>query len=261
MRAACVITFRATSPERLRNLHYVLRWLDRLPQLETLVVEQDDAPRLDAGQLPPSCRLRFVRSTAPFNKSWGFNVGFRATRADLFVFADADLLISHRHLTEALTACATQYEVVRPWADVVDLTEAETQALIAGALDAAAVNVPDRRGRSRVGEQPPLCGGVYVMRAEVYERLGGQDERFRGWGGEDDAMSMKVRALCPRVAVARGAVAYHLHHPRHAEIPVDAPDYRNNVAILREYQGLSREALDALCTAQRQTMGDEQRFS
>jgi hypothetical protein len=261
MHSACIITFRAASPERLRNLYYVLRWLDRVPRLETLVIEQDEQPRVDAGRLPSSCRVCFVRNTGPFNKSWGFNVGFRAVSAEVLVFADADLLVNHRHLTDALEACAEGCEAIRPWTDIVDLTEDETRSLVAGSLDVNTLHLPARRGRSRAGEYPPFCGGVYVMRAGVYERLGGGDERFHGWGGEDDAMSAKVKALCTRVAVVRAGMAFHLHHPRHAALPVDDPDYRHNIAVLREYQTLSREAFEELCAVQRRTMGAREQSS
>ena len=255
MRATCIITFRSTSAARVRNLNYVLRWLEGIHDVETVVVEQDAHPTLNAIDAPARCRVLFARNTGRFNKSWGFNLGFQAANSDVLVFADADLLVNHQQLSDALDACARASDVVRPWSDIVDLTEGETASLMAGSLDAASVSWPDRRGPSRGGEQPPLCGGLYVIRREVYARLGGQDERFRGWGGEDDAMSIKVASLCSRIAVARNSVAFHLHHPRHASLPIDDRDYRNNVALLEEYRTLSRDALAQLCAAQQRTMG------
>lgn len=259
MRPVCVITFRSTSPERLRNLRCVLQWLDRLDAVETIVVEQDDRPTLDARALPP-CRVVFARNPGPFNKSWGFNVGARMAMADVLVLADADLLVNPRHLSDALRACTEGYEVVRPWTDVVDLTEEETQCVVDGRVDVVAHLSPERRGRGHLGEHPPLCGGLYVIRRDTYERLGGQDERFCGWGGEDDAMSLKVSALCAQIAVVRGGLAYHLHHPRHAALPVDDADYQRNLTLLREYRTFSTEALALMCDIHRQTMGDSRRF-
>ncbi len=157
-----------------------------------------------------------------------------------------------RHLEAALTACRGGGEVVRPWADVIDLTELETASVVAGTLDARrlASLAQGRRGRLRAGEVPPLCGGSYVIRRDVYERLGGQDERFRGWGGEDDAMSIKVAKLCTRVGIVRDGLAFHLHHPRHAALPVTDPDYLRNVELLREYAAASTVELDRMCAVQ-----------
>jgi hypothetical protein len=276
--STCIITVRAASAERLRNLRVVLDWLAGMDDFETLVVEQADRPSVDPRGLPGSCRLMFVRNPGPFNKSWGFNVGFRATSSPVLVFADADMLVNRDHLAQSIALCArtgggppdgagvgppdeNRCEVVRPWSDVVDLTEDETADLAARRLDLAEVNLAARREAGRPGEHPPLCGGAYVIRHDVYERLGGQDERFFGWGGEDDAMSMKVARLCARVARVRDAAAFHLHHPRHSSLPVDDENYRSNVLLLREYHALSPSALVELCRAQGATMGDASRFA
>ncbi len=231
-----------------------------MESLEILVIEQDDKPHLNPGALPSSCRHVFVWNPGVFNKSWGFNIGWHETSADILVFSDADILIGHDQLRQAIESCVSDYDVVRPWSDVVDLTEEETQSLIAGSLDTAAVSEPQRRGRSKKGEFPPLCGGIYVIGRDTYERLGGQDERFRGWGGEDDAMSIKVGTLLTKVALLRDGVALHMNHPRQASLPVNNIDYRHNVSLLREYRRLSREELDHLCGEQRLTMGDPNRF-
>lgn len=260
MSATCLITFRASDAARARNLRFVLQWLDVLPGLETLVVEQDRAPTLDAASLPGSCRTLFVPNAGPFNKSWGLNVGFHVAEGEVLVVSDADVVVHGDRISHALDACRSDYELIRPWSDIVDLTEEETAALVAGHLDEAAVAVPGRRGRRRVGEEPPLCGGVYVIRRDVYERLGGQDERFFGWGGEDDAMSLKVAALCTRVGMLRDSLAVHLHHPRHAALPVDDPAYRRNVELLAGYRKLSREKIAKMCSTARGTMGDASRF-
>jgi glycosyltransferase involved in cell wall biosynthesis len=264
------VTFRAASAERLRNLHHVLGWLADVPGLDTLVVEQADRPALDPHSLPASCRVRFARNPGPFNQSWGFNVGFRATTADVLVFADADILVNRDHLAQSLALCARTRggppdgngcEVVRPWSDIVDLTDDETADLAGGRLDLSQVELGARRGAGRPGEYPPLCGGAYVIRREVYERLGGQDERFFGWGGEDDAMSIKVARLCGRVARVHDSAAFHLHHPRHASLPVDHESNRSNVFQRWEYNALSPNAQVELCRTQGATMGDASRFA
>jgi GT2 family glycosyltransferase len=254
------MTVRATTTERVRNLRLVLDWLNEMDGLETLVVEQADRPSLDPRNLPASCRVMFVRNPGPFNKSWGFNVGFRATTADVLVFADADILVNRGHLAQALAVCAGGGEAARPWSDIVDLTEDETADLAEGRLDLSQVEVGARRGAGRPGEHPPLCGGAYVIRREVYERLGGQDERFFGWGGEDDAMSIKVATLCRRIARVRDGTAFHLCHPRHSSLPIGDASYRSNVSLLREYRALSHAALIQLCRAQGATMGNPSRF-
>jgi hypothetical protein len=74
-------------------------------------------------------------------------------------------------------------------------------------------------------------------------------------------MSIKVGTLCSKVALVRDGLAFHLHHPRHASLPVDNADYRANVDLLREYGTISREALAKLCAGQQAVMGDLNRFA
>lgn len=50
---------------------------------------------------------------------------------------------------------------------------------------------PDR-GR---GEVWPLCIAAVAVRAEVFDDVGGMDERFQGWGPEDAALRTKLRIL------------------------------------------------------------------
>lgn len=38
-------------------------------------------------------------------------------------------------------------------------------------------------------EQPQLCPGVLAVRRSLFERVGGMDERYEGWGYEDNAFA------------------------------------------------------------------------
>src|SRR5271155_1993577 len=80
-RTAYIITYRAADdPARRANLDAVLAWLKLQPPAEVIVVEQGVAPTL--GDLAPFPGLRslFAYNPGPFNKSWRFNVGVRASK-------------------------------------------------------------------------------------------------------------------------------------------------------------------------------------
>ena len=72
--------------------------------------------------------------------------------------------------------------------------DAEASARIAstGAVPAVPEGDPsDRRG----GELFPLCGEAFVICSGVFASVGGMDEGLRGWGGDDDAMSVVLERL------------------------------------------------------------------
>lgn len=49
---------------------------------------------------------------------------------------------------------------------------------------------------------------------ELYEILGGLDNQFRGWGGEDDELFLRVESSIGKHSWAPGTSVVHLKHPR-----------------------------------------------
>jgi hypothetical protein len=253
-----ILTYRyADDPARRRNLEVVLAWLREFPLAEIIVVEQDVAPTLGDLAFPSNARQMFAYNPGPFNKSWGFNVGWRASRGSILVFGDADVVCSS--LPAAITACRSGVPAVRPFVRVVDLDEAQSVALhenLSRLADPAFGS--SAAERSAAGEHSPFCGALIVFQRSYFELLGGWDERFVGWGGEDDAMTVKLeRAAIPRRAI--DATAYHLRHRRANADLGDDPDYRNNLALVSELQTLSDEALRRLCEVAAQLAGHRER--
>lgn len=236
----------------------VLAWLSLLEDTEILVVEQDVKPRLAAEELPACARHVFVYNPLAFNKSWGFNVGACRAEGEVLALADGDVLVDPAIVQAGLRACRNELEALNPYAVLFDLDESQTGEFHAtGTLPPPAPH--DRRNRDYKGEHLCFCGGLYMIRRASYMLLGGQDERFKGWGGEDDAMSAKI-ALLDRIAVNRAGVAYHLFHPPAMRDPVGDPDYGENLSVLREYAASSREQLRSRCELDRTVMGDPGKY-
>lgn len=261
MDASVILTYReGATPDRRRNLCATLAWLARTPGCDVVVVEQDRLPRL-AGDLPhPACRMLFAYNPGPFNKSWGLNVGARAATGPVMVFSDADVVVDGM-LARAIALCRERYHVVKPYRHLVDLTPQETDRVRAGAYDFQ----PERDrhappNREAVSEVLALCGGMFAIRAEAFARLGGWDERFRGWGGEDDAFTYKVqRARLPTVELDERA-ALHLWHPRAEEATFGQPHYRGNCELLARYRRYTDPQLLRLAEVQRQLLGHREKY-
>jgi GT2 family glycosyltransferase len=236
----------------------VLTWLSPLEDTEILVVEQGAKPRLVAEELPACARHVFVHNPFAFNKSWGFNVGARRAEGEVLALADGDVVVDPATIQAGLRACRHELEALNPYAVLFDLDENQTGEFhAAGTLPPATPH--SRRNRDYKGEYLCFCGGLYMIRRASYMLLGGQDERFKGWGGEDDAMSTKI-ALLDRTAVNRAGVAYHLFHPSAMRDSAADPNYRENLSVLREYAASSREQLRSRCDLDRAVMGDPGKY-
>lgn len=230
-----ICTVRGVDTCRIDNCIAVLRWYSRqFPDAQFHLVEQDTVSRFVSGAIPSRVSHHHVYNPGAFNKAWGINVGFRASTGEILVILDADMLVEPGNLRRSVAGVARELHVVRPFRRLIDLGPDETRIYHeTGNL----METPDgTRGfdRGYLGERICLAGGVFVIRRSLFELVGGFDERFLGWGGEDDAFSLRVEAATGLTAIAREGTAWHLWHPRQAG--GNNPHYSENVALLQAYR-------------------------
>lgn len=124
------------------------------------------------------------------------------TQAEILIVADADCW------TDGLAEAVARVEAGVAWAiphrGVHRLNEDSTARWMAGEpLDGLPL-----AERAYLGVE---CGGVFVVRRDVYDATG-FDPRFRGWGGDDDSLSYALRALYGPPWRGKAPLV-HLHHP------------------------------------------------
>ena len=102
----------------------------------------------------------------------------------------------------------------------------------------------------------PLCGGLVLFQRQVLAQLGGWDERFLGWGGEDDAMDVKVRRAGLRGIELRESRGFHLVHRRAVAAIESDRLHRNNLALLEQLRAMPDEALRRMCEVTLQLAGN-----
>lgn len=146
--------------------------------VECLVVEQDQERHIDS--LPPGVRYLHVPHAgdpAAWHKCLAFNVGVREAAAEIVVCHDGDLLVPCRYGAELLRLFRSGATVAFPQRFLFYLGEAQTQGLTAGQPLPSALTPELVRQNWR--------GGTLAIRRTEYARIGGFDERFVGWTGED----------------------------------------------------------------------------
>jgi hypothetical protein len=183
-----VIGHRGT--ERLPHLLATLRNIAAQTGVafECIVVEQSVAPEV-AKHLPAWIRYIHTplpRPDLPYCRSWAFNVGARHARGDILVFHDNDVLIPNRYAFEAVERIAEGYSFVDLKRFIYYLDAAATaRVFVTGAAPKAA--------RALIVEN--LDGGSIVARRDAYDAIGGFDESYIGWGGEDNDFVDRARVF------------------------------------------------------------------
>jgi hypothetical protein len=269
--SACyILTYRAersathaVENHRLKNLLTVLAWLKRFPELAVILVEQDRTPTLNLAEFAPhlqAVNYQFAYNPGAFNKSWGLNVGARCANTDVIGFGDADVICGD--VIASLNACRERVVAVNCHRRLIDLSPEQSAQVRAGNHD----YVPDAHdavGREKQMEHIVFCSGNFFIRRQVLLELGLWDERFLGWGGEDDAMSFKLQRARASAVEFDSRPAIHLHHERAAPMAGGAPphaDYANNLRLLQRYRDYTDEELFRLYEMGRQVHGNINKY-
>lgn len=76
---------------------------------------------------------------------------------------------------------------------------------------------------------PQTNGAINIVLRKYFEKVGGFDERFKGWGGEDDAFMIAMCTLCGSFSRPKGTKIWHLYHPKEP-----LTNYVNNLELLNK---------------------------
>jgi hypothetical protein len=193
---------------RLPHLLATLRSIaaQREVALECIVVEQSNEPEVE-NLLPPWVRYIYTplpRADMPYSRSWALNVGARAAHGEMLVLHDNDMLIPVDYAKEVFERFKDGYEVMNLKRFIFYLSEADSGAVFYDKEPLA------RRPPQSIVQNLEAGGSIAITR-EAYYQIGGMDESFVGWGGEDN--EFWERAQTKRVWPYAYLPLIHLWHP------------------------------------------------
>ncbi len=212
---------RSTDARRARNLAACLVALNdqtmQRDRYQVTVVESDDGPRWGDLVRRHADEHLFVPYGGPFNKSWAANVGVCTTGrpAPVVCVLDADALVDRdfvRRNAERFRRDGTG--AFLPFRDLFYVdgpasARAVEDRCVAGRPDAAT----ERLRGFLVHRAPGVC---LWLRRDVFEAVGGMDERFEGWGRED--LDFVLRLQLATAFDIYSDRMLHLHHPSPVEL-------------------------------------------
>ncbi len=190
--------------DRLKQFQLSLRSVlcQRDASFEVIIVEQSSEPRL-GDTLPEHvvyCHQQ-VEPSAAFNKSRALNGGADLARGGVLAIHDGDFLLPSHYLASCLSRLQDAAGL-RPVRWVIHFDEATTSTIFQTHC------IPDRPQVESILQNTP---NPMLCRKSAYHEIGGHDESFVGWGGEDLEFLSRLRTL-PMLEGGFLPVA-HLWHP------------------------------------------------
>lgn len=148
-------------------------------------------------------------SEEPFNRSAARNACIpEFLDWDIFVFLDADILVPLEQIEKAILKSHKTQEMVLAYEDLYLLDKDQTRIFYETNI------IPDT-WKKKVENQ---VSGAFAIPRKLWEKVGGQDERFKTWGGEDRAFYYSCAAFTGQKDNKRiSGYAYHLWHEKKEE--------------------------------------------
>lgn len=184
--------------------------------IECLVVDQSDDPGF-GDRLPPAAK--YLHRPRPagmhgWRKSWAFNQGARAASGEILIFHDGDIVCPSAYAA-TVVAHMQNHGAASIQRFLFNLDRNETTRFFAAQQWPAPLH-PERVRQN-------WEGGTIAVRREAFFRLGGYDEAFVGWGGEDNEFFNRCSGI---KHLTYGFVPFvHLWHP--SQVDKHTRDNRN----------------------------------
>ncbi|KQO86270.1 sugar transferase [Methylobacterium sp. Leaf92] len=205
--------------DRLRNL---MRGLARqtLPPRELVIAWMQPEPAPD---LPdPGCPVRHLHVPGePMPLAAARNRAAAAACGDLLVFLDVDCIPGPTLVAAYAEAASAERglflgEVLYLPPDAIAGDTAPDPAALdrLGRAHPARPPLPET-GLRREPDAGQLWGLSFALPAEAWRAVGGMDERYAGYGGEETDLAASLAGSGLPTFWVAGARAYHQHHPVH----------------------------------------------
>lgn len=224
-----IIPCRISESDRRENFIAVISYIIKnYNEFRLIIVEMDERSIVNSC-LPafPDTNIIsvFVRNTGRFSRARCLNLGVRVATAPILCFHDADMVADATQMIEAIRVLRdTNISDVRyPHRGCINVSGALKQRFCQ-TLDASLFDGIDAGHLTEDSHilYGNIASGVVFYRRHQFIDVGGFNEEFVGWGGEDDELLLRTRSLGLKHHTVETSL-FHLHHgPAEPSMPLES---------------------------------------
>lgn len=207
-----VLPVRIDCRERLDNLKAVLTWIDKM-EYPIILLEADRSPKTNTLiEAFKHIRYHFVEDCQKvFYRTKYINDLLRMADTEYVAVWDADVILPYSQIEEAVKyLCSKTITMVIPYNGTFYMLSPQQSTRFREQHDLLSLQY--EKLFSPMGRT--ACGGIYMVHRKRYLSLGGDNEKFIGWGPEDAERLHRVQIAGEKVAWIDSGPLYHLHHER-----------------------------------------------
>jgi len=209
-----LIPVRIDSPDRMVNLHTILRYIDTYFDTNVIILEIDDSPKVNKEVIPPYVRYFFQHDErSVYYRTYYNNQLLNMCETPYAAVFDTDVVVPPNQL-----AWAVEYlrhmgmSLVYPFSGNFYFVDNNFSNLFRRQLDFGLLN----NYKDCFYETPvDAYGGAFVVNLAAFKRLGLENINLIGWGPEDQERYKRFKIAGEKIKRIKGPL-YHLHHSRNA---------------------------------------------
>jgi predicted glycosyltransferase involved in capsule biosynthesis len=224
-----IIPIRIDSPDRLRNIKYVVKFLLNFYDCKIIIKEVDDIQKVFLESNP---RITYIfektDNTSFFHRTKILNDMLEMVTTKYVVNHDCDILIPQSNMDKSLKLLEQGYDMVLPYQigsiiphwplnewHLDQLTNSKDTLFLEQLIESQ--KRIDLRGGLKAFEDLGYnavwtIGGIQFFKTKIYKKAFGENEEFIDWGPEDQERGYRFIKLGYKLGFIDTGTICHIHH-------------------------------------------------
>ena len=206
-----IIPVRIDCIERKVNLETVLNWCNLL-NVPIYLLEADKDSNLSFMEIKyKNVQYIFIYDdNSIFHRTKYINILLQKANTDIIAIWDADIIVPYAQITKSVNMIRElDYTIIYPYDGKIKMiAQKESNEFRKNPIieKIEHLNLPPLLGRKS-------CGGIFIINKNKYCAIGGENEKYIGWGPEDAERLRRAIIMEHKVKWLESGFAYHLYHP------------------------------------------------